>query len=209
MMMAKERITNTPGRSDLDPPTGEFRRADAERNARRIIEAAARLLADDPHAGMAAIARAAGVTRITVNRHFKTRENLVAAVFERGLQQAADVLRESRLDEGSASDALGRLLEGWLRGGPLMLPVQVAEQGHAHLSPAARAHYERMLGEPLLVLMERGRASGEFADMPAEWMARLLGAACKAALEAIDSGTLTPDAAPELVTRSLLRGLRS
>jgi hypothetical protein len=56
--------------------------------------------------------------------------------------------------------------------------------------------------------MDRGRASGEFAaDMPADWMARLLGATCHAAMEAVEAGTLTPTEAPALVTRSLLRGL--
>jgi AcrR family transcriptional regulator len=189
-------------------PARPFRRADAERNAERIVDAATRLLADDPHAGMSEIAAAAGVTRITVNRHFKTRENLVAAVFERVLVRAAEILRECRIDEGPAADALARIVQGWLTAGPLLLPLQLVEQGASGLAPEARAHhYERELGTPLLALMERGRASGEFADMPAEWMAQLLGSTCLAALEAIDAGTLAPDEAPSIVTRSLLDGL--
>src|SRR3954447_13415947 len=187
-----------------------FRRADAERNAQRIVEAAAQLLAEDPHAGMTAIAEAAGVTRVTVNRHFRTRENLVAAVYERGLERATEILRGCRLDEGSASAALERLLHGWLQGGPLMLPFTVVEQGHAALAPEARAHYyEDVLGPPVLQLMERGRASGEFAaEVPAEWMARFLGASVRAALEAIEAGALNSESAPALATQLLLRGLR-
>jgi AcrR family transcriptional regulator len=187
----------------------EFRRADAERNARRIVEAAARLLAEDPHAGMAAIAEAAGVTRVTVNRHFKTRENLVAAVFERMLVRAAEVLRACRLDEGPASEALGRLVDGWLGDPALLLPVHVLDKGAAGLPPEAREHHlERELGVPLIALMERGRASGEFGDAPAVWMARMFGATVRAAMESIDDGTLSRRAAPDLVTRFLLRGLR-
>jgi TetR/AcrR family transcriptional repressor of mexCD-oprJ operon len=185
------------------------RRADAERNAQAIVTAAARLLADDPHAAMAAIAEAAGVTRVTVNRHFQTRENLVAAVYERGLQTATEVLESCRLDEGPAGEALTRLLRGWIASGPMLLPVQVVEQGHHGLRPEARAHYyEGVLGPPLHALMQRGSAAGEFADLPPEWMVRFLGATVKAALEAIDTGTLTPDAAADLAARSLLRGLR-
>jgi AcrR family transcriptional regulator len=191
-------------------PTGEFRRADAERNAQRIVEAAARLLAEDPHAGMAAIAEAAGVTRVTVNRHFRTRENLVAAVFERMLVRAAEVLRDCRIDEGPAAEALARLVEAWLRDPALLLPVHVLDKGFADLPPEVREqHVERELGEPLVALMERGRASGEFGDTPATWMARLFGATLRAAMESIDDGTLARDAAPGLVTRSLLRGLRA
>jgi len=183
-------------------------RADAERNAQSIVEAAARLLADDPHVGMEEIAAAAGVTRVTVNRHFRTRENLVSAVFERMLARAAGIVEQSRIEEGPAADALGRLVEGWL-GGSLALPALVIEQGASGLSPESRAHwYEDVLGAPLLALMERGRASGELADLPAEWMVQLLGATCRAAIEAIDAGTLTAEQAPEIATRSLLAGLR-
>jgi AcrR family transcriptional regulator len=186
----------------------EFRRADAERNAQRIVEAAARLLAEDPHAGMAAIAEAAGVTRVTVNRHFKTRENLVAAVFERMLVRAGEVMRGCRLDEGPASDALARLVRAWLGDASLLLPVHVLDKGASVLPPEVREHhFERELGPQVLALMERGRASGDFADLPAEWMARLFGAALRAAMEAIDAGSLSRDAAPNLVMRSLLRGL--
>jgi AcrR family transcriptional regulator len=185
-----------------------LRRADAERNRQRIVEAATRLLSDDPHAGMAAIAEAAGVTRITVNRHFKTRENLVAAVFEQGLQRAAAVLEASRLEEDTVVEAIGRLLDGWLGRRGLSLPVQVLQQGHAALPPAASTHYyEHVLGAPLIALMERGRASGELADLPAEWMTRLLGAAITEALEVIEEGKLAPGDAPDLVRRSLLHGI--
>src|SRR4051812_33957779 len=124
--------------------TPRFRRADAERNGERIIEAAARLLAEDPHAGMAAIAAEAGVTPGTVNRHFNTREQLVAAVFERVLTHSAEVFRGCKLDEGPARRALERLVDGLLGGGPLLLPVELLRQGEAALPPEARTHhYER------------------------------------------------------------------
>lgn len=49
-----------------------------------------------------------------MNRHFRTRENLVAAVFERMLVRAAEVLRDCRIDEGPAAEAPARLVEAWL-----------------------------------------------------------------------------------------------
>jgi AcrR family transcriptional regulator len=42
----------------------------------RILQAAARLLAEDPGVSMQAIADAAGVTRLTVYRHYPNRETL-------------------------------------------------------------------------------------------------------------------------------------
>jgi len=183
-------------------------RADAERNAQSIVEAAARLLADDPRAGMEAIAAAAGVSRITVNRHFRTRENLVAAVFERMLARAAEILEECRIDEGPVADALARIVERLLGDPSLVLPALVLEQGASALPPDIRSHYyDDVLGAPLLALMERGRVSGELADLPAGWMVQMFGAACRAAVEAIDEGTLSPVQAPVTVTRSLLHGL--
>jgi AcrR family transcriptional regulator len=60
--------------------TRRRRRSDAALNRTRIVEAAHRLLADDPDATMAQIAAAAGVGRGTAYRHFPSREELVDAV---------------------------------------------------------------------------------------------------------------------------------
>jgi AcrR family transcriptional regulator len=60
--------------------TRRRRRSDAALNRTRIIEAAHRLLADDPDATMGQIAAAAGVGRGTAYRHFPSREELVDAV---------------------------------------------------------------------------------------------------------------------------------
>lgn len=48
------------------PPAERRRRADAERNVARILDAAIDALAGDPEASMAEIARRAGVVRATV-----------------------------------------------------------------------------------------------------------------------------------------------
>lgn len=56
------------------------RRADAVRNAEAIVEAASRVLAEDPTASVQDIASACGLHRATVHRHFASREELIHAV---------------------------------------------------------------------------------------------------------------------------------
>jgi len=56
------------------------RRADAVRNAEAIVEAASRVLAEDPTASVQDVASACGLHRATVHRHFASRDELIHAV---------------------------------------------------------------------------------------------------------------------------------
>jgi serine phosphatase RsbU (regulator of sigma subunit) len=74
--------------SEPEPTTARRRRADAEQNYGRIVEAAVRLLREDPDVGLDAIATAAGVGRATVYRHFHGRRELVAVARRQALDAA-------------------------------------------------------------------------------------------------------------------------
>ncbi len=167
-------------------------RADAARNLHRIVEVAARVFAADPGAGMADVAAAAGVGRATVYRHFPTREALVDAIREQALEDAEQALAACRLDEGSATDALRRLCAAWL---------EVAER--YALAEPQRAPRRQVLAEPLIALLERGQAAGEFSrELPAPCMARVFGTLVLAGAR---DGTQPPDT----VFRTLLRGVQA
>src|ERR1700712_2015435 len=76
-----------------DEPTRSshrIRRSDAAINSTRIVEAARRLLAEQPQASVASIADAAGLGRNTVYRHFPTRAELIAAVRRHASETAED-----------------------------------------------------------------------------------------------------------------------
>jgi AcrR family transcriptional regulator len=62
--------------------------SDALRNDRLILEAAARVLAEDPKATMQRIADEAGVARLTVYRRYRDREALRRAIFEAAAAEA-------------------------------------------------------------------------------------------------------------------------
>lgn len=85
-------------------------RADARRNIQSILEAAARLLAEDPGASMQQIAEAAEVSRPTVYRHFADREELIEAIRVEVMEQAFERLEAAAASTDPADVALARLI---------------------------------------------------------------------------------------------------
>jgi AcrR family transcriptional regulator len=186
----------------------EYLRADAARNVHRIVEVAARMLGENPHAAMGDVGAAAGVSRATVYRHFPTREALIAAIREQALEQSEQALFASRIDEGTAAEALERLCGAWLDVAERYGFAQLASELGA-LDEATRARRRRVLGEPLRALIERGQAAGEFTGaLTPEWSVRVFGALLLAGARAVADGTLTHEAARAAVFRSLHEGLR-
>jgi len=79
-------------------------RADAERNRRLVLDAAATAFAEQGlDAGVADIARRAGVGNATVFRRFRTKEDLVLAVLEDRLAALRDAARDASRNPDSAT----------------------------------------------------------------------------------------------------------
>ncbi|MFI9817682.1 TetR/AcrR family transcriptional regulator [Saccharothrix variisporea] len=188
--------------SEITPPRRRRRRSDADRSAGAILAAAKEVLGAQPTASVEDIAAAAGVSRQTVYAHFKTREDLIAAVVDVITGEAVAEMDAARLDEGSAADALLRLLDAsWrtMQRYPLLLSVAAAarDSDHARHRPVV-GHLDRLL--------TRGRLSGEFADdVPVEWLAGAVVALGHAAGEAVHAGRMTLSEATAALARSALR----
>jgi AcrR family transcriptional regulator len=95
-------------------PDGRPLRKDAERNRRRILDAAGDLFAEEGlHVTLDAVAARAGVGVGTVYRRFADKEALIDALFEDSLDDVAAIAAEA-LEHEDAWDGLVLFLEGAL-----------------------------------------------------------------------------------------------
>ncbi|MGH8776694.1 MAG: TetR/AcrR family transcriptional regulator [Jiangellaceae bacterium] len=178
------------------------RRADARHNVEVILEAAERCLARDPDASMSAIAAEAGLGRVTIYGHFKSRQELIEVVVHRVLAVANDALSGVDLT-GDAVDALSRLVEAtWevtVRSGSLLvaaekaLPATVVREVHAG-----------GLEERVRDFVARAQKTGEFrADLPTDWLVATFHAVVHAAANEIEARRLDADRAAEVITATM------
>lgn len=142
-------------------------RSDVERNRRALLDAASDALAQNPGASIAQVARAAGLARSTVYRHFSSRQELLQAMRGEALIRAADAIAVARVEEGTALEALRRTVDALVSHG---LRFRVLLLEGVDLDPA----FLRERGEalaPLNGLVLRGQAAGLIrSDLPPEWV---------------------------------------
>ena len=186
-------------------PARSGKRADARRNIEAIVQAATRLLAVDPDASVNDIARAAGVGRVTLYGHFDSRTTLVREVAERAIRHTDEALTGEDFD-GDAREALGRLLEMTWHLTHEFGALVVAATGTLPPEEIRRAHEEP--AARVRMLLERGRAAGQFSDsVPIEWQVSLIQAILHAASAAVHRGEITAEEAPTLVRTTALAAL--
>jgi AcrR family transcriptional regulator len=196
------------------PPTASARphprrrRADAERSIAAITEAGLALLSRDPDVSMTAIARAAGVGRVTLYSHFPSRGALLEAVVERAITDAGAALAAERRDELPALEALRRLLRtSWRiveqhRG---LYEAAVRELGPRRLRPL-----HALVLTPIEQLITRGRDEGAIrADLPVGWLVATVYALLHATAEELNGGRLSKRAAADVLETTVLAALEA
>ena len=181
------------------------RRADAERNIARIVSAARQSLSGDPNAGVDDIAKAAGVGRMTLYGHFRTRAELVEAALVEALRAGEEALSAVDLT-GDAKGALARLLDSsWsivaestalLTAAEAALPAGRVRDLHA--APAQRIEE----------LVRRGQDEGAFrTDLPIAWLVNVVHYVLHGAAEEHRAGRLRAAEAAHAVTETVQSAL--
>lgn len=182
-------------------------RADARRNAQRILDATTELIAADPAASMERIAAAAGVTRATLYHHFEGRDALMDALTDQSIREVIAALEAARPQDGPALAAMERvLLAAWqvigrYRG--LVIVNQRLERAdlRARLGPALA---------PIRALLVRGQRSGEFdPELPVEWLIGTLTDLIHGASRQVTAGAMDAVTAERALLRTAVASLTS
>ncbi|MFI6118936.1 TetR/AcrR family transcriptional regulator [Streptomyces sp. NPDC051064] len=186
---------------------GRALRADAERSVRAILEAAEKVLAEDPGAPMEQIAEAAGLARTTVHRRFANRQALIDALAAAAKQQLTAAIDDAHLETAPPHVALHRATANTLRvkdawrftlGNPLA-GNDIAQDVWSEINTRSLAFLARAQREGLLA-----------PDADLEWTRRVYYALVTEALQgpgaAEDPDTQNPDALATRIVDTLLHG---
>lgn len=177
-------------------------RADARRNVAAILDAALALLVRDPDASIGDIAAAAGVGRVTLYGHFRSRAELVDAVFARTVAESDRALAAVDIT-GDARDALARLVvSSWRIVNRHRALLRAAQ--HTLGQERIREYHEGPL-QRVEQLLERGRRDGVFrTDLPTGWLVATFFNVLHGAAEEIDAGRLAEHETGRTVAATLL-----
>lgn len=177
------------------------RRADAERSIARIVSAARDCLSRDPDATVDDIAKAAGVGRMTVYGHFRTRPELVEAALADALQAGEQRLVGVDLD-GDAQQAMNRLLaSSW----SLVAESAALLTAAQAVLPAGRLReLHTGAADRLEQLIRRGQQQGVFrTDLPITWLVNAVHYLLNGAAEETRLGRLDPASTANVLTATV------
>lgn len=168
--------------------TSEARlRSDARRNRRTVLDAAVALLAERPQATMQEVADASGLGRTTVYRHFPRRQDLIDALFEEVLREAAETVTEA-LDAATSARALLCDL------GPRIIAIGDRYRfldAHPELRERALGPNE-LATNPLEEYLRGAQDRGEVRrDVPVSWMLTTLRGLGVVAMIEVTAGRMT------------------
>ncbi|HET8928078.1 MAG TPA: TetR family transcriptional regulator [Microbacterium sp.] len=151
------------------PPSTDHarsRRRDAHENRRLLLTASAEVLAENPSASMDEIAARAGLGRATVYRHVAGRAELVHEVADAALRTAGRAVQAATPEEGSARQALRRILTALVQSGAEHRPLLLLGITRDTEFLAGRAD----VLAPITDVVRRGVATGELrADLDPVW----------------------------------------
>lgn len=171
----------------------------------QVLRAAAALLTRRATASMDEIAKAAGVSRATLHRHFPGRDALVLALGTMGVAQMLERLDAARIEEGDPVEAVRRLIGE-------AIPVSgflafLYGENHIYDAPEVNEGWE-LIGDRVGALFRRGQEAGLFRyDLTPSWLCEALYALVAASAWSVQDGTMAPRDAGRMVGELLLGGM--
>lgn len=173
-----------------------------DRTATAILEAAARVLARQGQAAtISDVALEAGVGRATLYRYFKTRAQLVSALWDAALADTDARLEAAQLEQVPVEEGIARVVRAIAAVGE-RYEVLLRETTHDELERGREA-----LGERVVALLERGQREGILRDdVSLELIGEMFGGLVLAGLRKSLADGLGVEEASAVVVRVFLGG---
>ncbi|MDF9812181.1 TetR/AcrR family transcriptional regulator [Streptomyces sp. SPB162] len=171
----------------------------------QVLRDAAALLSRRATASMDEIAKAAGISRATLHRHFPGRDALVRALGLLGNAQMDERLDAARIEEGDPVAAVRRLIDeaipvsgflAFLYGENQLYDVPEVTEGWARVD------------ERVSALFRRGQEQGLFRyDLTPTWLGEALYALIAASAWCVQDGRMARNDSARMVSELLLGGM--
>ena len=184
------------------PRLGAHQQAIAEHNVDAILDAAGELLSQRGQASISAVAKQAGVSRVTVYSHFPTWEALLEAAVERAVRRTMTAVHAASPDDSPPVQALERMVaEAWQH---LARYGAMARAVAGQLSPDAVTRTHQAAHQAIGALAERGRTDGSFrTDVPADWLVTAAIAVIHACAGEVRAGRINERDATRILTATI------
>ncbi|MCZ4118343.1 TetR/AcrR family transcriptional regulator [Streptomyces sp. H39-S7] len=171
----------------------------------QVLRDAAALLSRRATASMDEIAKAAGISRATLHRHFPGRDALVRALGLLGIAQMDERLDAARIEEGDPVAAVRRLIDeaipvsgflAFLYGENQLYDLPEVTEGWARVD------------ERVSALFRRGQEQGLFRyDLTPTWLGEALYALIAASAWCVQDGRMARNDSARMVSELLLGGM--
>ena len=169
-----------------------------------VLRSAAALLTRKSTATMDEVAKAAGISRATLHRHFAGRDALVRALEALGIEECEAALDAARLDEGPAAEAVHRLVREIEPAAALLAFLYTENQ--LFEGDGQNEGWSR-IDDRIAALFRRGQGNGEFRiDLTPAWLTEALYGLLASGAWAVSEGRVAATDFTHMIVELLLGG---